>query len=91
MVRAGDRLRVSGGMPRADLVRELVEAGYRVDSVDGRRQLEEVFLSLVGDAAERGRPWLSRGVSAGDATRYRSGPSSAGSCGAAAPRASSSC
>ena len=36
-------------MPRADLVRALVEAGYRVDSVDGRRQLEEVFLSLVGD------------------------------------------
>jgi ABC-2 type transport system ATP-binding protein len=49
VVRAGDRLRVNGGMPRADLVRELVEIGYRVDSVDGRRQLEEVFLSLVGD------------------------------------------
>jgi ABC-2 type transport system ATP-binding protein len=49
VVRAGDRLRVKGGLSRADLVRELVEAGYRVDSVDGRRQLEEVFLSLVGD------------------------------------------
>ena len=49
VVRAGERLRVNGGMPRADLVRELVEVGYRVESVDGRRQLEEVFLSLVGD------------------------------------------
>ena len=52
VVRVGDRLRVNGGLARADLVRELVESGYRVDSVDGRRQLEEVFLSLVGDGRD---------------------------------------
>ena len=55
VVRAGDRLRVNGGMPRADLVRALVEVGYRIDSVDGRRQLEEVFLSLVGDGQDGDR------------------------------------
>jgi ABC-2 type transport system ATP-binding protein len=55
VVRAGDRLRVNGGMPRAQLVRELVEVGYRVDSVDGHRHLEEVFLSLVsGEGDGRG-------------------------------------
>jgi ABC-2 type transport system ATP-binding protein len=48
VVRAGDRLRVDGGLPRAEVVRELVEAGRRVESVDGHRHLEEVFLSLVG-------------------------------------------
>ena len=29
---------------------ELVAAGYGVESVDGHRQLEEVFMSLVGTA-----------------------------------------
>jgi hypothetical protein len=29
-------------------VAELVAAGYGVESVDGHRQLEEVFMSLVG-------------------------------------------
>jgi ABC-2 type transport system ATP-binding protein len=48
VVRAGEMLRVNGAMPRPDLVRELVSEGFRVESVDGRRQLEEVFLSLVG-------------------------------------------
>jgi ABC-2 type transport system ATP-binding protein len=58
VVRTGDRLRVNGGLPRAELVRELVQTGYRVDSVDGHRHLEEVFLSLVdGD----GRTGESRG------------------------------
>ena len=52
VVRAGDRLRVNGGMPRAELVRELVEVGFRVDSVDGHRHLEEVFLNLVGDGRD---------------------------------------
>jgi hypothetical protein len=47
VARTGDQLRVNGGMPRAELVRELVEDGYRIDSVDGHRHLEEVFLSLV--------------------------------------------
>jgi ABC-2 type transport system ATP-binding protein len=47
VLRTGDQLRVNGGMPRAELVRELVEVGYRIDSVDGHRHLEEVFLSLV--------------------------------------------
>jgi ABC-2 type transport system ATP-binding protein len=52
--RTGEVLRVSGRLPRAEIVRELVNQGYRVESVDGRRQLEEVFLSLVGAPAERG-------------------------------------
>ena len=43
-------LRVSGDRPRTVVVTRLVEAGYGVESVDGRRQLEEVFMSLVGAA-----------------------------------------
>ena len=53
--RAGTGLRVSGQVPRADIVRELVSSGYRIESVDGHRQLEEVFLSLVGSPTERER------------------------------------
>jgi ABC-2 type transport system ATP-binding protein len=45
----GKLLRVTGDLPRPAIVAELVEAGYGVDSVDGHRQLEEVFMSLVGD------------------------------------------
>jgi ABC-2 type transport system ATP-binding protein len=41
-------LRVTGDRRRTELVARLVEAGYGVESVDGRRQLEEVFMSLVG-------------------------------------------
>jgi ABC-2 type transport system ATP-binding protein len=44
----GGLLRVTGDRPRTELVARLVEAGYGVESVDGRRQLEEVFMSLVG-------------------------------------------
>jgi hypothetical protein len=33
-------------------VAHLVGAGYRVESVDGHRQLEEVFLNLIGAPAE---------------------------------------
>jgi hypothetical protein len=51
--RAGALLRVSGQVPRADIVRELVSRGYRVESVDGHRQLEEVFLSLIGGPPDR--------------------------------------
>ena len=47
-------------LPRADIVRELVSRGYRVESVDGRRQLEEVFLSLVGGPSERRTPMAER-------------------------------
>ena len=39
-------------LPRADLVAQLVTEGFRVTSVDGRRQLEEVFMSLVGAPAD---------------------------------------
>ena len=46
--RAGDVLRVTGRWRRSDLVAQLVGEGYRLESVDGRRQLEEVFMSLVG-------------------------------------------
>ena len=52
--RAGDVLRVTGRWRRSDLVAQLVGEGYRLESVDGRRQLEEVFMSLVG-APGRGR------------------------------------
>jgi ABC-2 type transport system ATP-binding protein len=48
--REGKLLRVTGDLPRQAIVAELVEAGYGVDSVDGHRQLEEVFMSLVGDS-----------------------------------------
>ncbi len=41
-------LRVLGEAPRAQIVAALVAAGVGVESVDGRRQLEEVFMSLVG-------------------------------------------
>ncbi len=48
----GRMLRVTGEMPRAEIVAKLVGAGHRVESVDGHRQLEEVFLSLIGAPAE---------------------------------------
>jgi ABC-2 type transport system ATP-binding protein len=48
----GRLLRVTGQMPRAEVVAKLVGAGHRVESVDGHRQLEEVFLSLVGPGEE---------------------------------------
>lgn len=40
-------LRVHGPLPRAEVVRALVNAGFMIDSVDGHRQLEEVFMRLV--------------------------------------------
>ncbi len=43
------RVRVEGTAPRPRLVAALVEHGVPVSSVDGRRHLEEVFMSLVGD------------------------------------------
>ena len=39
---------MTGRWRRSDLVALLVGEGYRLESVDGRRQLEEVFMSLVG-------------------------------------------
>ncbi|MGI8457610.1 MAG: alpha/beta fold hydrolase [Propionibacteriaceae bacterium] len=45
-----DGLRVHGGLPRPELVAALVDAGIRIDAVDGHRQLEEVFMSLVGES-----------------------------------------
>ncbi|WP_375431201.1 alpha/beta fold hydrolase [uncultured Friedmanniella sp.] len=44
-------LRVSGDRPRAEIVAALVGARVGVESVDGRRQLEEVFMGLVGAPA----------------------------------------
>ena len=43
------RLRVQGTVRRPRLVEALVQHGTPVSSVDGRRHLEEVFMSLVGD------------------------------------------
>jgi hypothetical protein len=45
-------LRITGDLPRQAIVAELVAAGYGVESVDGHRQLEEVFMSLVGTASQ---------------------------------------
>ena len=53
----GKLLRVTGALPRQTIVAELVAAGYGVESVDGHRQLEEVFMSLVGTAdSDEGAP-----------------------------------
>jgi ABC-2 type transport system ATP-binding protein len=49
----GKLLRVTGDLPRQAIVAELVEAGYGVESVDGHRQLEEVFMSLVGTSDQQ--------------------------------------
>ncbi|HET9304307.1 MAG TPA: alpha/beta fold hydrolase [Propionibacteriaceae bacterium] len=48
----GKLLRVTGELPRQAIVAELVAAGYGVESVDGHRQLEEVFMSIVGTPAD---------------------------------------
>jgi ABC-2 type transport system ATP-binding protein len=48
----GKLLRVTGDLPRQAIVAELVAAGYGIESVDGHRQLEEVFMSLVGTDSE---------------------------------------
>jgi ABC-2 type transport system ATP-binding protein len=48
----GKLLRVTGDLPREAIVAELVASGYGVESVDGHRQLEEVFMSIVGTAGE---------------------------------------
>jgi ABC-2 type transport system ATP-binding protein len=48
----GKLLRVTGDLPRHAIVAELVAAGYGIESVDGHRQLEEVFMSLVGTDSE---------------------------------------
>jgi ABC-2 type transport system ATP-binding protein len=50
--REGKLLRVTGELPRQEIVAELVAAGYGVESVDGHRQLEEVFMSLVGTSSQ---------------------------------------
>jgi ABC-2 type transport system ATP-binding protein len=48
----GKLLRVTGELPRQAIVAELVAAGYGVESVDGHRQLEEVFMSIVDTPAD---------------------------------------
>jgi ABC-2 type transport system ATP-binding protein len=48
-VESDGRVRVRGSTPRPQLVRAAVLGGVAVSSVDGRRHLEEVFMSLVGD------------------------------------------
>jgi ABC-2 type transport system ATP-binding protein len=42
-------LTVTGPLDRPDVVRHLVQAGFDVDTVGGRRHLEEVFMSLVAE------------------------------------------
>jgi ABC-2 type transport system ATP-binding protein len=41
-------IRTHGSLPRPELVAALVSAGIALDFVDGHRQLEEVFMTLVG-------------------------------------------
>jgi ABC-2 type transport system ATP-binding protein len=48
-VEADGRVRVRGTTSRPAIVRALVDACVAVESVDGRRQLEEVFMGLIGD------------------------------------------
>ncbi len=48
--RAGTQLRVAGERTRGEVVALLVGEGFAVDSVAGHRQLEDVFLGLVGSA-----------------------------------------
>jgi ABC-2 type transport system ATP-binding protein len=45
--RDGELIKVTGTMARPRLVAELVGAGVQVDSLDGHRRLEEVFMNLV--------------------------------------------
>ena len=47
----GELIKVTGAMARPRLVAELVGAGVQVDSLDGHRQLEEVFMNLVDPQA----------------------------------------
>ncbi len=47
-------IRISGDLPRPQIVALLVASGFAVESVDGRRQLEEVFMSLVGAPGSEG-------------------------------------
>jgi ABC-2 type transport system ATP-binding protein len=49
----GQVLRVVADLPRSEIVAGLVGEGYQVESVDGHRQLEEVFMSLMTAAAEQ--------------------------------------
>jgi ABC-2 type transport system ATP-binding protein len=49
----GQILRVVADLPRSEIVAGLVGDGYRVESVDGHRQLEEVFMSLVSAPAKQ--------------------------------------
>lgn len=50
-VDAAGRVRVRGDVDAADVVRILVEGDFAVTSVDSRRHLEDVFMSLVGEQA----------------------------------------
>ena len=47
----GELIKVTGAVARPRLVAELVDAGVRVDCLDGHRQLEEVFMNLVDPQA----------------------------------------
>jgi ABC-2 type transport system ATP-binding protein len=49
----GQVLRVVADLPRSEIVAGLVGEGYQVESVDGHRQLEEVFMSLMTAPAEQ--------------------------------------
>ncbi len=48
-VDAPGRVRVSGDVDPADVVRTLVDDGFAVTNVDSRHHLEDVFMSLVGE------------------------------------------
>ena len=78
-------IRVSGDRPRAEVVAALVEAGVAVEYVDGRRQLEDVFMSLMApsDAAadssgDQGDPGDQGAGTGPDETTHGRSPSRVG-------------
>ncbi len=50
--REGELIRAEGEVARGEVVRILVDSGYAIESVDGHRQLEDIFMNLVGAPTE---------------------------------------
>lgn len=64
-----DQVRVEGPVRRPRLVEALVREGYAVAGLDGRRQLEEVFMGLVGGGEPAQLPASGAGGSDAGAAR----------------------
>jgi ABC-2 type transport system ATP-binding protein len=83
-------IKVTGAVPRSQLVAGLVDAGVAIDSVDGHRQLEEVFLTLVGpvEGPSTGSGYVSRSEPVEDRPSTGSGDGAARGSGDGAARGS---